>query len=252
MDAGLVRAQENADQAGNAYRASAAKAAESQTGTPFTAADGEDAYNLGRNQYIKTYLNNLAEGDRALMTPVLLPNAQRIRTGMDDEPSKVAMDAHNPFAVHGKEQGVHMLRQLQNMKGLPVGQVSSEMRQWGTAWEALKTQSPAYRNKLLTEAKKAGPLGAIPGPSPLAQSTKNMFAVEPAKAVALMVPLMPYISGGGFGGAGFGMAPPPAIAAKLDEFEKLRKLDQPFANMIWRFARDYGGMPPRPGLGPGK
>jgi hypothetical protein len=241
VDAGVARAQENADQAGNQYRAAAAKAAETAN-APLTAEQGEQAYNEGRDRYVGNYLNNLAEGDRALLTPFLLPNAQQIdKGGKPTKPSEAVMKAGNPFAVNGEEQGVYLMRQTLDMKDKPAAEISFEMRQNRNALGALRKDSPGYHDKLMAAAKKLGPLGKEPPVNPAAKKAKNMFAVDTPKAVSLMSDIMPYMTGGGYG-----MIPSTSVKAKMKAFDELRKLDPTFAEVIERKARaQYGklGLP---------
>jgi hypothetical protein len=178
----------------------------------------------------------MAEGDRTLMTPILLPNARSVGTGKPPEaPTAEAMKS-NPFAMYGEAQGVHDLREVLAMKDKPASEISPEQRKLRNQLHDLRTQSPGYHDKIMRAAQKAGPLRGDEGPNPRARAKKNMFAVDTPKAVSMMAGIMPYI-----GGRGQGLVASPDVRAKLKAFDELRALDPKFADLIERAARDKIG-----------
>jgi hypothetical protein len=157
-------------------------------------------------------------------------------------PSEEDRKAHNPFAVD-KEQAVHMVRELLASKDTPNGQLSERLYRLRESLKTLGQNSPRYYNTIMTEAKKAGPLGADAGPNPAALKSKNPFAVDTNTAVGKVVAIMPYLQGVG------ALAAPAKVKAEMKALDDLRKLDPRFAEMIERRARERLGPVAVGGLG---
>lgn len=233
MDEGVKTLQAQAASTGaNARQAVFAKATtEGRAVDDTVQAEANAAYKNGYTNHIANALNMMSEGDRRLMTPMLLPNAAASKdTGAFGGPSKESKAAGNRFAVQPFPDAVRMLRELTAIQGKDIGYVGPEQRKRLDAWNWLREHDPNYANRLAREAKKLGPVKGEEGANPAARKANNVFAAgDYADAQAKMQLITPFLYSGA--------AAPKRVKTLLAQFDELRKLDPDYAFRLETTAR---------------